>query len=316
MTDPANPGPTPPPGPAPPTVPSVPTIPAPAPSGGGAAGKILIGCMVVGGLVTVLGGAGLYFGGKWLAGQARDTLEELSPVDLDLKVKRDEPSGIAVKLKQIITGQKAKKGKKGGGSATSESPEDEYQPPKDGVMDEERLKVFLDVRRDVLAMYKSFEGKADDLKKSKSADFLKGMRGVKMLADMKKRHRQALEDRDMAEGEYGWYAGTVYGALIGKAAGLMEKDGGKAIAEGLAAMTELMDTGDLSKSQKKELAKSRKKLEKLGKKAQEYPKENLALVDKYKVDIKELQVPALDSMFFTGPKAWKHAFPFKALTED
>ena len=292
MTTPQPPAPPPPPAP-------------PVSSGGGAGGKILVGCLVAAAVVTVIGGVGLFFGAKWFAGKAKETVQELSPVDLPADKKS---SGVVGALKNAV-------GLKSDREKMAEA-NDDYEPPKGGIMEEDRLKVFLEVRRDVVTMYKSFEGRAKELENSKSADFLKGMKGIKMLADMKKKHRAALKDKGMSESEYAWYAGTVYGALVGKAAGLMEKDGGKTIAEGLAAMTELMDTGDLTDKQKAELDKSKKKLAKLGKKAEEYPKENLELVEKYKLDIKELHVPALDSMFFTGPKAWKHAFPFKDLATD
>lgn len=277
----------------------------------GSGGKILVGCMVAGALVTVVGGVGLFFGAKWFAGKAKETMQELSPVDLP---EEAESGGIVGALKKVVgkadpRSDARSEGARGGGL-------DDYEPPAGGVMDEDRLKVFLDVRRDIVAMYKSFEGRAKELDSSKSADFLKGMKGIKMLADMKKKHRATLKDKGMSESEYAWYAGTVYGALVGKAAGLMEKDGGRTIAEGLAAMTELMDNGDLTDKQRAELDKSKDRLAKLGKKAQEYPKENLALIEKYKLDIKELHVPALDSMIFTSPKAWKHAFPFKDLAGD
>ena len=290
------------------------STPPPAPSGSGSGGKILIGCLVVAGLVTVVGGAGLLFGLKWFAGKAQETVNELAPMDLagdkSASADSEEPGGIVGTLKRV-GGKKSKSSSAGSAAAA-----DDYEPPAGGIMDEDRLKVFLEVRRDVAAMYKSFDGRAKELEKSKSVDFLKGMKGLKMLADIKNKHRSALKDKGMSDSEYAWYAGTVYGALVGKAAGLMEKDGGKSIAQGLAAMTELMDNGDLTDKQHKELDKSRKKLAKLGNKAKEYPKENLALVEKYQLDIKELHVPALDSMFFTSPKAWKRAFPFKDLVED
>src|ERR1041384_2204213 len=85
-----------------------------------------------------------------------------------------------------------------------------FTEPADGIVSEERLVKFLDIRRRVFDVYAKHKDELEAMNKKKQADFSDVTRGLGVLAEVRLAQAQALADVGMSEAEYHFLIQQVY----------------------------------------------------------------------------------------------------------
>jgi hypothetical protein len=153
----------------------------------GTGAKVAIGC----GIAFVVGGvmlAAVVFGGLWWA-----------------KGKAEQFTGRETQIEEL---------KKKANAVP-------FTEPADGIVREDRLVKFLDIRRrvfDVYAKHKDELEAMNNMNKKKQADFGDVTRGLSVLGEVRLAQAQALADVGMSEGEYHFLIQQVYKTLWGSEA--------------------------------------------------------------------------------------------------
>jgi hypothetical protein len=145
----------------------------------GTGAKVAIGC----GIAVVVGGvmlAAVVFGGLWWA-----------------KGKTQEFTGRQAQIEELR-------------SKANAVP---FTEPADGIVREDRLLKFLDVRRRVFGVYAKHKDQLEALNKKKQADFSDFTNGLSVLNEVRLAQAQALVDVGMSEGEYHFLIQQVYKSL-------------------------------------------------------------------------------------------------------
>ncbi|HEU0105475.1 MAG TPA: hypothetical protein VFT38_04845 [Vicinamibacteria bacterium] len=141
--------------------------------------KVAIGC----GIAAVMGGvvlAAVVFGGLWWA-----------------KGKAEQFTGREAKIEEL---------KKRANAVP-------FTEPADGVLREDRLVKFLDVRRRIFDVYAQHKDELEAMNRKKQADFSDVTHGLGVLAEVRLAQAQALADVGMSEGEYHFLIQQVYKTL-------------------------------------------------------------------------------------------------------
>jgi hypothetical protein len=142
----------------------------------GTGAKVAIGC----GIAVVVGGvmlAAVVFGGLWWA-----------------KGKAEQFTGRETQIEEL---------KKKANAVP-------FTEPADGLVREERLVKFLDIRRRVFDVYAKHKDELEAMNKKKQADFSDVTRGLGVLAEVRLAQAQALADVGMSEAEYHFLIQQVY----------------------------------------------------------------------------------------------------------
>jgi hypothetical protein len=142
----------------------------------GTGAKVAIGC----GIAVVVGGvmlAAVVFGGLWWA-----------------KGKAEQFTGRETQIEEL---------KKKANAVP-------FTEPADGLVREERLVKFLDIRRRVFDVYAKHKDELEAMNKKKQADFSDVTRGLGVLAEVRLAQAQALADVGMGEDEYRFILQQVY----------------------------------------------------------------------------------------------------------
>lgn len=142
----------------------------------GTGAKVAIGC----GIAVVIGGvmlAMVVFGGLWWA-----------------KGKAEQFTGRETQIEEL---------KKKANAVP-------FTEPADGVVREDRLVKFLEVRRRLNDVYARHKDELEAMNKKKQADFSDVTRGLGVLAEVRLAHAQALADVGMSEDEYRFLIQQVY----------------------------------------------------------------------------------------------------------
>jgi hypothetical protein len=145
----------------------------------GTGAKVAIGCgiaVVVGGLML----AAVVFGGLWWA-----------------KGKAEQFTGRETQIEEL---------KKKANAVP-------FAEPADGIVHEERLVKFLEVRRRVFDVYAKHKDELEAMNKKKQADFSDVTRGLGVLAEVRLALAQAQADVGMSEAEYHFLIQQVYKSL-------------------------------------------------------------------------------------------------------
>ncbi len=258
----------------------------------GTGAKIAIGC----GCVLLLGGAvvvGVVGMGAWWA-----------------KGKISEAAGglerIAGKTEEIERWEK-----KANANAFTE--------PADGLIQEERLKRFLDVRKDVYAVYERHKPEFDSLgertKGKEKFNFSETMEAgsqiASLIGDVRLTQAKSLAEHAMSEGEYRYIQMAVYKSAWAAEASTSEgKLPSEAMAEAAQEMQDAMGkglaearkqgvpgTGNLSDEDQKKLQETMGAGLGAAAKAVEVPRANVELFRKYEADIKKY---AMHGLAFIG----------------
>lgn len=157
--------------------------------------KVAIGCAVV----AVLGGvavAAVVFGGIWWA-----------------KGKAEQFTGNQTHIQEL---------KKQANAVP-------FTAPADGLIQEDRLLKFLEIRKRVFVVYDAHKAEFDAISKKKQADFSDVTKGLSVLNDARMAQAQAMADVGMSETEYGFMVQQIYKTLW--AAEVAKQSGGKSVSE-------------------------------------------------------------------------------------
>jgi hypothetical protein len=98
---------------------------------------------------------------------------------------------------------------------TKQANENAFTPPADGVIREDRLVTFLNVRKQVYVTYEKYKDTLDAMSKKKEGDFSDVQKGFSIIQDLRLANAQALADNKMSETEYRFMVEKVYQAMIG-----------------------------------------------------------------------------------------------------
>ena len=145
----------------------------------GTGAKVAIGC----GIAVVVGGvmlAAVVFGGLWWA-----------------KGKAEQFTGRETQIEEL---------KKKANAVP-------FTEPADGIVREDRLVKFLDIRRRVFDVYAKHKDELEAMNKKKQADFSDVTKGLSVLGEVRLAQAQALADAGMSEGEYHFLIQQVYKSL-------------------------------------------------------------------------------------------------------
>lgn len=93
-----------------------------------------------------------------------------------------------------------------------------FTAPADGVVAEDRLQKFLDVRRRVYVVYERHKDELDAMSKKKQADFGDVRKGFALVNEVRLAHAQALVEVGMSEDEYRFLVAQVYNSMWAAAA--------------------------------------------------------------------------------------------------
>jgi hypothetical protein len=107
-----------------------------------------------------------------------------------------------------------------------------FTQPDDGVVREDRLVKFLDIRKRVFAVYDKHKDALEAMNKKKQADFSDVTRGLGVLNEVRTAQAQALADVGMSEDEYRFMVEQVYKTLW--ASEVAKQTGGKSTSEAIA----------------------------------------------------------------------------------
>jgi hypothetical protein len=88
-----------------------------------------------------------------------------------------------------------------------------FTEPADGIVREDRLVKFLDIRRRVFDVYAKHKDELEALNKKKQADFSDVTNGLSVLGEVRLAQAQALADVGMSEAEYHFLIQQVYKSL-------------------------------------------------------------------------------------------------------
>ena len=103
-----------------------------------------------------------------------------------------------------------------------------FTRPEDGVVQEARLLKFLDVRRQVFAVYEAHKADFEGIEKKKEAGFSDIMKFGGLVADIKLAQAKALAGVGMSEDEYAFMIESIYKSAWASG---FEKDTGKQLSE-------------------------------------------------------------------------------------
>lgn len=200
--------------------------------------------------------------------------------------------------------------------------ESRFDRPADGLIREDRLGAFLEVRKRVFAVYEKYKDEIEARGKKEKADFGDVTAGLGMLNELRTTQAQALADLRMSEDEYRYMVEQVYktmwaaqvakstggksvsqaaGDMYTKAAESLEKaaQAAKAAEEGAdkAGDEGSEEAAEETKDQAREQAKEmRRQAEQAQEQARDLdvPPPNIALFQKYEADIKKYAMGGLE----------------------
>jgi hypothetical protein len=110
----------------------------------------------------------------------------------------------------------------------------EFRRPSDGLIVEERLQKFLDVRRRVYDVYKKYEKELEARGRKEQADFGDVTAAFGMINEIRLAQAQAQADVGMSDDEYRFLVEQVYRTMW--AAEVAKQTGGKSVSEAAGEM--------------------------------------------------------------------------------
>jgi hypothetical protein len=85
-----------------------------------------------------------------------------------------------------------------------------FTPPADGIIQEDRLVKFLDVRKKVFSVYLAHKDELDAISKKKDGSFSDVTAGLGILNEARLAQAQGLSDVGMSQTEYGYLVAQIY----------------------------------------------------------------------------------------------------------
>ena len=108
----------------------------------------------------------------------------------------------------------------------------EFRKPGGGVIAEDRLLTFLEVRKRVYGVYQKYQRELEARGRKEQADFGDVTRALGMVNEIRLAQAQAQADLGMSEDEYRWLVEQVYKTMW--AAEVAKATGGKSVSEAAA----------------------------------------------------------------------------------
>lgn len=171
--------------------------------------------------------------------------------------------------------------------------ENPFTRPADGVIAEDRLLKFLEVRKSVFAVYDKHRGEFEAVSQKKQADFSDLTKGLSVIGEIRTAQAQALADVGMSTAEYAFMVESVYKSAW--AAAVAQAHGGKSVSE---ATGEALDQAQrqLEGVSTPEAAQALKDLQAAAEqsKALDVPKANIELFRKHEEEIKKYAMAGLE----------------------
>jgi hypothetical protein len=185
-----------------------------------------------------------------------------------------------------------------------------FSMPTGGVIAEEQLVKFIEIRANVYSVYQKYRGeidaRAEKIKEGKGIDFSDISTSLTFVSELQKAEALALAKHGMSEDEYGFISGEVYKSMwTDMSADAGGRKGMKNAADATKTASEVLKekAGELPPEARaglekasEELARSsedvRRELEGMG-----TSPENAALFRKYEKDLKKYAMPGLGVLF-------------------
>jgi hypothetical protein len=186
-----------------------------------------------------------------------------------------------------------------------------FEAPADGIIREDRLVKFLEIRKRVFAVYEKNRPALEAMNQKKQGDIGDVTKGFSMINEVRMAQAQALADVGMSEDEYRFMVEQVYKTAW--AAEVTKNSGGKSVsdvtAESYTKMAEQMEKArDANRKQgaagtPQSDADVQKGIDDLRKQAEEaresaksmdVPPQNLELFKKYETEIKKYAMAGLE----------------------
>ena len=186
-----------------------------------------------------------------------------------------------------------------------------FEAPADGVIREDRLVKFIDIRKRVYSVYAKHQAALEAMGKKKEGDFSDVTKGFSVINEIRVAQAEALADVGMSEDEYRFMVEQVYKTAW--AAEVAKSTGGKSVSDAAAdAYTKAAAEMEKARAESKEMrnadtpnadASVQKGIDDLRKQAEEtresargldVPPQNIALFRKYEADIKKYAMAGLE----------------------
>jgi hypothetical protein len=239
--------------------------------------KIAIGCVVVVVVLGVAGVVGMVGLGYWAKQKVTSSLE---------KIQGDQ-SQINSLLDKARTNP--------------------FTPPSDGVITEDQLVRFLEIRKRVFAVYRKYGQQLQALDKSKgdgvaALQRLSGMAGA--FGEVRLAQAQALADVGMSPKEYTYLVGAVYKTYT--ASEIARQNGGRQMSQVMSEASKSMASAvpsaapnedDAARARREALDQANRQVQGLAEqsKAMDVPQANLDLFKKHEAEIKQYLMPGLEA---------------------
>jgi hypothetical protein len=178
-----------------------------------------------------------------------------------------------------------------------------FVQPADGVLAEERLLKFLDVRRRVFGVYEKHKDEIEVRTEKDQPDFGDLTKGLEVVNEVRLAEAEALAEAGMSEDEYRYMVETVYKTLV--AAQVAQASGGESVSQ--AAEEGMQQTAEALKGLEGAPPEVRDQVKALADELQrnaaatreatqslDVAPENLELFKKYEAEIKKYTMGGLE----------------------
>ncbi len=174
-----------------------------------------------------------------------------------------------------------------------------FVAPTDGVITEDRLVKFLEVRKRVFAVYDQHKSEFEALSARKQGDVGDIRKAYNVITEVRTAQAEALADLGMSTSEYQFLIGQVYKSMW--ATEVAKSTGGKSVSEATGEafdkMAEAMKaSGNTSPEAQKALEQMRAEAAQTQESAKQFdvPQANIELFRKYEADIKKYAMSGLE----------------------
>lgn len=182
-----------------------------------------------------------------------------------------------------------------------------FTPPADGVLVEDRLVKFLEIRKRVHGVYDKYRAELESMGEKKQADFGDVTKAFGMINELRLALAQAQAEVGMSQAEYAYFVENIYKTLY---ASEIERSTGKSASDALADAARAMEqTLGEAKGEaheegahgaeeqvadaQEEAARALQEASE-GARALDVPPANIELFRKYEADIKKYAMGGLD----------------------
>lgn len=188
-----------------------------------------------------------------------------------------------------------------------------FTSPANGIVTEDQLQRFLEVRKSVFAVYKKYESEFKKMEADKKQGFDALMKVGGIWNEVRMTQVNALEAQRMSPEEYNYIVVAVYKGWLAKGAKetlkgqTLQQSGQENLQNAIDSLEKQIDDPSTSEETKKQLMATRKALEqqkesltdnaavrRVDAELAAVPEENIALFTRYKSDIEKYSMAGLE----------------------